>query len=499
MLRHCDSVRRSALGLALPAVVLLVATGCFPDAEGTPPNLDDAYIYYPVGVALTQPEGRYLLVVNSNFDLLFNSGSVVPLELAPIRQAIEECRALDPEVECISFLVPFEKDVRDERYQVVDYLLEEHAVRIGSYASSIAVTEGLAVVPVRADATLHFIDVNEVPEGSLGFERVLRCDWGEGADEAGPFQYCGSQRRVGGGLRERTNAAIGLPSDPFRVVPWRDPSDGTEYFLVSHMVGGQVSLFERRHDLLGIDLPRDCANGRSDDNDELDDLNDPGCQGSIVRLVDVEGSFSEGSTGLAVDPDGRFLVTSRFTSLLTAFRVNTPEETTGEGAAEIVPSKTISVDVASGGQNQRGLAISPDGTRAYIASRDPDSILVLDITHDEWGNYSDRFVDVIEIGEGPSIVRVYEDPRFDEGYLVYAVCFEEDRIFIIDPAINEVIRVITTRRGPYDLTFDAELQVGYLVNFLESTISVIDLNPDSNRFHTILTTLGRPKRPRTND
>jgi YVTN family beta-propeller protein len=483
------------------ALAVVLGGGCFPDAEGTPPDLEKAYIYYPIGVGLTQPEGRYLLVANSNFDLLYNAGTVVPLELGLVNEVIEECRTTELGQGCPEFLVPFEDEAIDDRYRFEDFLLERHAVEIGSFAGSIVVTEGLAAVSVRADASIHFIGVTEVAPSDLSRSRVLRCAWSEEADQPGSLQLCGSDHRARRGTRAREDAAIGLPSDPFSIVSWRaldsnpddDVDDGGEFFVVSHMVGGQISLFERREDLLGVGLSRNCSGGHDDDGDGLIDADDPGCSGSMIRLVDVNSTFPEGSSGLAVDNNNRFMVTSRLDSRLTSFWVSQ------QGTSEIVPSTSIAVDVAAGGQNQRGLAISPNSDRAYITSRDPESIMVLDITHDDWDNYEDRFTDIIEIGQGASIVRIYADPSFPDGYLVYAVCFDEDRIFVIDPSVNEVVRVITTRRGPYDLVFDPTHKVGYLVNFLESTISVIDVDPESPRFHTILTTLGRPKRPRSND
>jgi YVTN family beta-propeller protein len=476
--------------LVAVSVIAVLGTGCFPDATGVSPDLRKAYIYYPVGLDLTEPEGDYLVVANSNFDLLYNAGTVVPLELAPVREAIERCREGEGDQGCAEYLVPFENEVLDETFELVDYVLEEHAVGTGSYASTIVVTEGLAMVPVRADSSMHFIDVEEVPEDEIDRRRVLRCAWGEDADQPGGLQRCSSGRRIRSSTRTRDGATIGLPSEPFGVVPWSDPEDDRDYFVVGHMVGGQISLFERGEGPSEDALPDQCFDGDDDDGDGLMNLDDPGCAGVSVSLVDVEDSFDEGSSGLAVDHDGRFLVTSRFVSHLTSFRV---------GRGQISPVGAINVDIVNPGDNQRGVAVSPDGTLAYVASRAPNSVLVLDITHDEYGNYADRFLHAIEIGAGPSIIKVYADPDFAEGYLVYVVCFDEDRIFVIDPAINEVTDVITTHRGPYELVFDPETRVGYLVHFLESTISVLDVDPRSPRFHTILTSLGRPKRPRTND
>ena len=134
-----------------------------------------------------------------------------------------------------------------------------------------------------------------------------------------------------------------------------------------------------------------------------------------------------------------------------------------------------------------------------IGHEAPESVLVLDLSPDEDGHPADEFVAMVEVGASPSIVQVFADPRLPMGYLVYVVCFGEDRIYVIDPSIDEVVDIISTRRGPHALTFDSERGLAYLVNFLESTLSVIDVDPESPTYHSILTTLGRPRRPRTND
>ena len=124
---------------------------------------------------------------------------------------------------------------------------------------------------------------------------------------------------------------------------------------------------------------------------------------------------------------------------------------------------------------------------------------MLDITTSEGGAYVDRFVDIVEVGPGPAVIRVFEDARLPGGFLVYVVCFSADRLYVIDPTVNEVVDVLATRRGPHDLLFDAQAGIALLVNFLESTVSVIDVDPDSRAYHSTLTTLGWPRRPRSND
>lgn len=565
----------------LLVLILTLCASCFPSTTGERPNVESEYFYYPIGAGLTQPDGEYLLVASSNFDLLYNSALVVPIELETLVGTFEACRSDPDGAGCPDFIVTREEDVDDEGgddYEVIDYLLGEHSVYIGSYASSMTVTEEQVYIPVRSDASLHYVDVAEVDPENLDSERILRCDWGEGANAPTGVQNCGSERAISSGRRLRDDDVVSVPADPYAVQSWTaqectsgeeffdpqsgrcscvselpsecDPDDadacgdddsclcngeggcycaselpetcditapdcpeGTtcrcqgddclclegafcaqDFVVVGHMVTGEVSLFERQN-YLDERLPRSCGDGDDNDGNGFTDFDDPGCQGASMRLIDVSEAFVEGTTGITVDPNGRFLITSRFEPTLSAFTIE---------SQQISPSKTIAVSAVSTGDNQRGIALSPDGQRAFVLSRAPESVLVLDISVDENGDYVDEFIDVVEIGNGPSIIRIHEDESSADGFLIYVVCFEEDRIFVVDPAVNEVIDVITTRRGPHDLVFDDRRGIAYLVNFLESTISVLDMRPDeagddTSTHHTILTTLGMPRRPRSND
>jgi DNA-binding beta-propeller fold protein YncE len=61
------------------------------------------------------------------------------------------------------------------------------------------------------------------------------------------------------------------------------------------------------------------------------------------------------------------------------------------------------------------------------------------------------------------------------------------------------VDVILTGNGPHVFVTDPARGRGYLVNFIESTVSVVDLDPASTTFNEVRATLGIPEKVRSND
>ena len=70
----------------LPSVARAIAAcsllaGCYSTGDGVSPPGDR--IYFPVGLALTN-ESKYLAVVNSDFDLQYNAGTLATLDVGAL-------------------------------------------------------------------------------------------------------------------------------------------------------------------------------------------------------------------------------------------------------------------------------------------------------------------------------------------------------------------------------------------------------------------------------
>jgi hypothetical protein len=77
--------RKVARWLVVPAagLVAAVASGCFTAGQGTQPPMDS--FYFPTGLAAS-PDGKVLYVVNSDFDLQWNGGTLQTYHLDTIRK-----------------------------------------------------------------------------------------------------------------------------------------------------------------------------------------------------------------------------------------------------------------------------------------------------------------------------------------------------------------------------------------------------------------------------
>jgi hypothetical protein len=75
---------RNARALLGAAAVATAGAACYPGGGGSNPPLDS--LYFPVGLAVS-PDGSRLYVVNSDFDLQYNGGTLQSYDLQSIRNA----------------------------------------------------------------------------------------------------------------------------------------------------------------------------------------------------------------------------------------------------------------------------------------------------------------------------------------------------------------------------------------------------------------------------
>jgi YVTN family beta-propeller protein len=330
------------------------------------------------------------------------------------------------------------------------FILADSTVVIGSQATDVTVSPAgdRAYVSVRGNASLTWL---ELDEAAAAGERLLSCS---------PAAEAGAQRCDGEHEVIRTGS-LWVPAEPYVVL-----ADGN-WVLTAHVTSGRVGVF-------------DVSEGRA-----------PG----LARILDF---FPEGANGLARHPaTGWYYLVSRDSDRVYPFTIAMPARQAGEGpAVSTAPSIGLG-GVNSGGSDCRSIAFAPDGSRAFVTNRDPSSVVVIDTALREDGGFNGQVLGTIELGSGPSKIAV--QPLDDGRYLVLAVCFNAEELFVVDPDLRAVVDVLVTGMGPHTIVPDPARGRAYLLNFGESTVWVVDLNPRSVHFGRSLLSIGTPERPTTND
>lgn len=432
-------------------------------------------------------------------------------------------------------------------------------------------------VPIRGNASLTWVDivadepdapaVAARPDGAPQITDTVdtytpfRIDCGvrggaEGTD-------CDAAHVVGRVSDPGNSRGLTLPGEPFGQAQTRD---GTA-LLLTHQSETRTSLFRTGLNVAG-------------------DVEGPPSLQFLVEQVVIGGNgiaaipqdplafppcSGPGGTGPCAPETlhPAFLQTSRTTPEVTLLRYYA-DEGGGQSSSLLRPflvrEAAFPVNANPGGQDSRSilvdptpriaceLAIPPAGgarteadvdedrvrcarrpARVFIANRTPASLLmgqVGDASLRPDGSYDPTRLTLfksIPLTAGPS--RLYLAPVIDaSGFYalrLFAVCFDSNSIFVLDPDTGALENIIRVGPGPYAMSFDpfslydildkrqrrelADPAVGtsvrpyrfaYVASFTQSYVQVIDLDnthvtPSGDRtFETVVFTLGRPQLPK---
>lgn len=423
------------LGLAL--------AGCPASGEEVQPPRDQ--IFFPTGLAL-DPSDEVLFVVNANSNLAYDSASVVVADLDVIDTLTDTWLGGQlPDGDCI----------RDDilahiaQCQEAEVLRPEASARIGNFATDLGVQE-LAdgdlrlFVPVRGDPSITWIDYEA---------GQLTCGG------TGSFPLCDDDHRLSQYL-----ADLELPSlvtEPFGVYV----DSGNGYAVVTHLAQAAVSL---------VDAPVD---------------------GSMPVLTDVvAGIFAaQGQQRSAVDAAGRMpgmpedllYVTSSTESRIQMMYVHRDGD-----RPRLAASEYFFLEQAFPSDNARGITFSDDGQRGYVVNRNPPMLQIIDTSLDEEGFPRNELEAAVEVCRDAAQVTLAD---LGEGERAYVSCFPASQIWVVDPVGAQVEAVIDVGRGPSALAVSEQRQKLYVANFLEDTLSVVDLAPGSATENLTVLRLGTPR------
>ncbi len=458
--------RRSLLCLGL-LVAVVASLGCAQENKGIPHPTNR--LHFPVSIA-AGPSGDYIYVVNSDFDMRYRTGSVVAIDL----------------------------DTHE--------LVSTSAVGVGPFAGELALYETgdperplAGYVPSRSEGTLYWFTIAKNSDGVPTLN--CRSTPPQHADE---IPECDATFRVGKVQRPRLPAddeglsdedkaklagepvTMSLGLDVFGASVYRKDI-GDDYLLVSNPRTGRVSVFS-----IGGDTPVDpdtpgqpaaWAPGAS-----WPRLSSPG-EPVFVQSITVGG----GAYGVTASPEDDFIyTTNKFVNVVVPFQLR--EIADPDGAPRVWPEAqafsgfAISNSSISGDYG-RSLAFSRNGSHAYLAYRNPSSLVVIDTSQKDNGAAVDRFIGAVDVGAGPAdVIRAASGKNGSD--LLYVVCFDDEQIYVVDPATLSVVDIIDVPGGPFDMAVvdapDKGRFRGYVTLFEKDAVAVIELDHASQFYHKLI-------------
>lgn len=527
--------RPPAILACLPWLAGVALLGCVDPDDGREPPLDQ--IYFPTGLALS-PDGNRLYVANSDWDLQFNAGSVQVYDTGRLRELLP--RYCDTDAECgagqrcdLELSLDEAGVERAPTHWCVDATSADPcgelgrqsaserstspglcgaldnrdptlllgSVRIGAFATELVYREnpmggGRLFVPVRSDATLHWMDV----AGGAGTGRA-ELDCGQGSSSE-----CDSRHRQGDSPGEATPTGDELPIEPFGVDA---TADGTAIVL-THQTEGRVSLFS--NDWLGDSGPQlsfilDGLPARPvvvaaipiPEVAQLDRLQPvrqlgyrPGFWlayrgGAFIQLLRYHDALDA--------PDGVPFLETAFadrlaTTALNDIRGMAVDDSSRRACEESCAGVTACLEECS------GVALD-----VFLSNGVPSTLLS---GHSVSGRRApvrnDRLQvsDAIAIDAGPSrtILGHVLDRDGVPRLRVFVTSFDARSVTIYDPVARLIEARVRTGRGPATLAIDSANALGYVAHFTDSYVGIIDLDRRHATYGTIIRALGRATPPR---
>jgi DNA-binding beta-propeller fold protein YncE len=436
--------RGSALSASIALLSAVLLAGCFLDTSGVDPvpgaiNFPTSIVMAPAGTSGAAP--GFVYVVNSNFDLRYNGGTVMSLDLARIATAIAACT----ETPCVL-------------RKPSDFLAAGHEVTTGSYAGGAAISsDGTRFyAPFRSDGSLTFIDVDPTTG-------ELTCQ-SSGATGG----RCDDSHRRG----DDPSSSIrheSMPGDPSRVLlqPRPNPADGD--FLVVLDRSGKASLFFDRT---------------------------TGTRSPAPTLIDVVDGLPPSAVGLAYDAAAGISYVSSSNTSPTArlARVGVAiDEASGGERSYLFRAGEPRLSGLDDGLDVRDLAF--DGDRLYLLSRRPQAVVFIDLTRAGFSGGELPIERVISVDYGASRLAL---ATIGGRRLLFVTCYDGRSMFVIDAQTGAVEDVVRGFSGPYEVAVDEVRALAFVSDFRSSVVRVVDLGPladGTSEPLQIVATIGVPRAP----
>ncbi|MDI1449676.1 hypothetical protein [Polyangium sp. 6x1] len=497
--------RFASAALVLAASGLVGLGGCFSVADGLPPPRDA--FYYPTGL-VASPGRTALYVANSDFDLQYNGGTVLALDLVKLRGDTDKLRQaiLDAAQSSASTADPMAAACKTVGVGSNDnttlypgpcgpvalapYLQDGKVATIGAFATDAVIAvqpdpckDGRGArlfVPVRGDPSVTYFNITDdreivcdgapLPASSpCGGAICLDC----GASSAGG--RCSRDFLVGRDPSD-SQRELTLPVEPFGIAV----DDRGESIVVVHQTEQTASLIVNRwasepaleHYLSSL------PPGPTD-----------------VASVPIPRFVEENRETNPIDYTPAFGVSYRSSPVFDLLRYNGD---TGSSPARpfVTRAASVRIGTTASSADSRGVAIDGTERRAcedacptgavrndclracveehplgiYMANRAPAALVI--------GQIATKFTER-EGANGPEVTGAFEEVSFHDSvplafgssrvkmgqvigkdgkpaWRVFAVAYDSSFVFSYDPVARRVDSIIKTGRGPHALAFDTE-------------------------------------------
>lgn len=190
-------------------------------------------------------------------------------------------------------------------------------------------------------------------------------------------------------------------------------------------------------------------------------LTDPGDNAVITidaatyALVDYTSTGSNSSPrGIAISPDGsKIYVANEY-----------PFDILGHGTVDVINTVThhITMTIAVG-ESPLGIVLSPDGSKLYVANQGSNFISVINAN-------SGASIGQIPLSSGASSLAITHD-----GSQLYATAVNGNTVTVVNTATNQVAQSISVGMNPIGMAVSPDDKKVYVVNDDVHSVSVIDI------------------------
>lgn len=307
-----------------------------------------------------------------------------------------------------------------------------------------------------------------------------------------------------------------------------DKSDYYQYLAVTHLLNGQISSYD-----LGLDPSNPTTPVMQDVSDPLFPPDSTGRRGGFAIAPRRRGDLSQ-----------PWYATSRVTGQISTFRLATV------GGPRVVPGLIMRLEnqFTTVSQDVRQIQFEPSGDRAFATIYTPPSLAIIDTRQrGPQGVPVNQVTGIVNLCPGPSRTVLARVPwaNMNQTTLaskLYVSCYLSGQLAEVDADSGELTGMISTGRGPLSIALnfggagptnqgigsidpcadpyvgDAEAKLqgvtcpampslrpaplgpaqpglgprAYISNYLDSTVSVIDLDPRSPSYRRLVSRIGLP-------